>query len=514
VFSIPLWTRFSTWAWSIFLTCLLIGIASAQGLQGSPQSSPSYISHLSQEPLLSRPSNPLGEAGSSSPYAGGSSAVPISSDMFRGLIPKIPHLDIGYFDLLADNFRETRWTVDYLLPVALGTDDMLFSEFHADSSSYNSRTWVPFLDNFWQQTPPEGNTRTDLAVGIGYRKMFGGGLLLGVNTFYDATRLFGNWRSSGSVGLEMIANGPGDLATDLNFNYYSKVFLGFSSRGSVFPTFNIFDDIRQGKGGFDIEAGVSQPLFNRALDLRLKLAAYQFDLGDQRKYGYKTGADLTTADGVLRLTVEYGRDGVAGFYRNVGGYVSIGFQPENILFGEMPFSMPEPVFASPRNIRKLLTRKVHRYWGRPSSVVANNKCEGLPDDSLFRVAYGKSCFYTGYPIADAQCHAVGRYTIGDTPGQHWVQAYDKDWLGPPYVYERDIQPLDICMSAAFARMAEGDVVIYVRCGNDPANKPNSVLWTTELPTLLMNPNVTSIKAYDNCAGCPPGVTWCHEVVYR
>lgn len=499
--------------WAIvFFVLVLISSASAQDPQISSSSISSLAAGFTQVPLLSGPSNPIAGPGSSAPWVGGSSAVPISSEMFRKLMPKIPHLDVGFFYLFANNYRETLWTIDYLLPVALGPDDILFGELHADTSSYNTRTWVPFLDNFWQQTPPTGNARTDLALGIGYRRMLGNELLVGVNTFYDATRLFGTWRSSGSVGLEMVANGPGDLATDINFNYYSDVFLGFNSRGSVFPTFNIFDDIRGGKGSYDLEAGLSQPLFNRALDLRLKVASYQFDLGNQRKYGYKTGADLTTADGLVRVTAEYGHDGVSGSYGNVGGYLTVGFHAGNLLSGENPFSMPDPVFRSPRNIRKLLTSKVRRNWHKPSAVVANPKCEGLPDESLFKVPYGLACFYSGHPIADAQCSAVGRYTISDTPGQHWVVAYDKDWLGPPYDYDRDIQPIDKCMSAAFARMAEGDVVIYVKCGNDPVNKPNSVLWTTELPTLLNNPNVTSIKAYDNC-GCPGG-GWCHEVVYR
>jgi hypothetical protein len=75
------------------------------------------------------------------------------------------------------------------------------------------------------------------------------------------------------------------------------------------------------------------------------------------------------------------------------------------------------------------------------------------------------------------------------------------------------------MSAAYARAAEGEVLIFVRCGKDPVSNPSSVLWTTELPTLLENPNVTSIKAYDNCTPatgpCVTGsATWCNEVVYR
>ncbi len=81
--------------------------------------------------------------------------------------------------------------------------------------------------------------------------------------------------------------------------------------------------------------------------------------------------------------------------------------------------------------------------------------------------------------------------------------------------------MEKCQSAAYARAAEGDVLIFVRCGNDPKNNPGSVLWTTELPTLLQNPNVTSIEAYDNCptktGPCvtgPGSSVWRNEVKYK
>ena len=100
----------------------------------------------------------------------------------------------------------------------------------------------------------------------------------------------------------MAVNGPGDSAIDVNFNYYSDVYGSFNSRGSVFPTFNIVDGFRNWGGNFDLEGGYSQPLFDRALDLRIKLIGYQYNLGNTRKRGFKTGSDLMTADGVFKLT--------------------------------------------------------------------------------------------------------------------------------------------------------------------------------------------------------------------
>ncbi len=486
--------------------CCLAGMAFAQNVERPSHATPKATSFDAPGSVS------MGSADSADQSSPGSEAIAISDTWFGNWKPRIPNLEFGFSYLFGQNVRQSRWFIDYLLPVALQGNDTVFGEIHAESQNSNSNVGVPFLNNFWNQTPPGGINRLDLSLGAGYRKLFRRDLLLGANAFLDRTRLFGTWRSSVGFGIEMAANGPGDSLIDLNFNYYSNVYGDFNSRGSVFPTFNVIDDIRNGRGNFDLEAGYSQPLFDRAIDLRLKLAGYQFDFGDQRKPGFRTGADITTANGRFRLALDYGRDDVSGAYGSATGYVYAGFQAENLLRGQSPFTRPEPVFQSPRNLARLLTMPVRRDWHKPSSLIANPRCKGLPDESMFRVPYGRACFYTGYPIAEEQCHAVGRYTISDTPGQHWVVDYDSDWLKPPYDYNRDIKPIDRCMSAAFAWAAEGDVIIFVKCGNDPDHNPGSVLWTTELPTLLSNPKVTSIKAYDNC-GCPGG-GWCHEMIYK
>ena len=494
-----------------FLILVLSVSADAQNFQQLPSySSPTFSSPTNV------PSNPLGLPGSS--YAGprGEDNVSLSSGLFRDLFPKIPNLEFGFNYMFGSNLRQSRWSIDYLIPMGFGPDATLFAEAHGESVISKSSTWVPFLNNFWQLTAPGDQSRLDLSFGIGYRRIFAQDLLLGVNAFYDTTRLYGpSWRSSGGYGLEMAANGPGDSAIDLTFNYYGNVYGGYNSRGSVFPTFNIIDGIQNGTANYDLEAGYSQSIIDQTLDLRLKVTGYQFALNNSKKYGIRSGAELTTADGVFRLSVDGGQDAVSGTYGNIGGYVNVGFQLEKLLYGENPFAMPEPVFKSPRNLRRLLARPVHRLWVKPAAVVANSNCEGLPDDSMFKVGYSMSCFYTGFPIAAQECQARGRVLVSDTPGGKWVNSYDAawPWLFTPFsTYVENIQPMDKCQSAAYARAAEGDVLIFVKCGNDQANNPNSVLWTTELPTLLENPNVTSIKAYDNC-NCPGG-GWCHEVVYR
>ena len=81
---------------------------------------------------------------------------------------------------------------------------------------------------------------------------------------------------------------------------------------------------------------ISQPLFNRAYDFRVKAAGYKYDMGNSKVYGLRSGADLTTADGVFKVSAEYGNDRLIGQYGQIGAYINIGFQAENIVKGENP----------------------------------------------------------------------------------------------------------------------------------------------------------------------------------
>lgn len=117
-----------------------------------------------------------------------------------------------------------------------------------------------------------------------------------------------------------------------------------------------------------MEAGFSHALFDHALDLRLKVAGYQFDSGTPVR-GWRGGADLTTRNGVFTVRYEYGSDRLNRDYNTIGGYVNVGIQLENLLRGESPTTLPEPVFKSPRNLTRMLTRKVRRNWHQPAAVV-------------------------------------------------------------------------------------------------------------------------------------------------
>ena len=225
--------------------------------------------------------------------------------------------------------------------------------------SGRNRTYPITTPAGFTTTTSTANNRVDLSFGGGYRTMLGAGTLLGVNGFYDTSRLFNKWYSSGGVGLEMAATVGGDDAVDVNFNWY----------GNLFNRDVLVNAFRNKGNSFDVEAGYSHALFDHALDLRLKLAGYQFDIGTAVQ-GWRGGADLTTRDGMFTLRYEHGQDRINGDYNTVGGFVTVGFQLENLLNGESPFTMPEPVFRSPRDLRRLLGLKVKRNWHQPEAVVA------------------------------------------------------------------------------------------------------------------------------------------------
>jgi hypothetical protein len=489
------------------LACLTILLFVCIGsLTQAQDVNPAYKQVRTVVPVDLSPSRPTSLPGTSGPqYGGGVEAVPISSALVRNWLPVIPNLQFGFNYLFGRNLSQTWWSADYVLPVSLTSSDIVFGEAHVDSASSASTGGFPFLNNFWQQGPAGLQNRIDLSFGLGYRKLFGDNLLVGAYGFYDSTRLTGSWRSAGSVGFQTAANGPGDSAVDLNFNYYSDSYVGYDSRGSAFPTFNLFGAVASGTGNYDFEAGISQPLFNRAYDFRVKAAGYKYDIGNSKVYGLRSGADLTTADGVFKVSAEYGNDRLIGQYGQIGAYVNIGFQAENIVKGENPFTKPEPIFKSPRHLRQLASQPTKRNWRKPSAVIANAYCEGLPDDSQFNAGYNKACFYSGYNPAGKQCKYEGLTIISDTPGGIWFNQYVKPYYDQRDIgilnNSRDVAPMDNCASAAYARAANGTTLrVYIKC--DKWRAKSGGFFDTELPILMENVNVEHLDAYvQTCADC-------------
>jgi hypothetical protein len=279
--------------------------------------------------------------------------------MFKDLLPLKGNLEFGYLYQFGKKVSTSRFTFDGLLPARTGHDGAAFGEFHGEFVNFGNT--LRSLITFGNTTTSERgvNDRIDLSFGGGYRKIFGESLLVGVNGFYDTSRLWNQWYGSAGVGLEMAALGAGSDLIDLNFNYYGNLFQG---RNSIINAF------RNGPGNFDVEVGYSLELGAYGPDLRLKLTGYQFDVGS-KVWGLNSGAEIRSRNGMFGFRVEGGRDKINNTYYTVGGFVNIGIQVENLASGQSPFTAPEPIFQSPRNLRRLLARKVNRNWHKPASVV-------------------------------------------------------------------------------------------------------------------------------------------------
>jgi hypothetical protein len=126
---------------------------------------------------------------------------------------------------------------------------------------------------------------------------------------------------------------------------------------------------------------------------------------------------------VLKYAV--GNDKVNKTYQTVGGFVNVGFQLDNIFRGESPFTMPEPIFKSPRSLRYMLTQLVRRNWHQPSSVLALRQQAGQQagltlvatgilgflSEDWTSVGFGVTDPFAGGPITPAQLVGVTKITI-------------------------------------------------------------------------------------------------------
>ncbi len=169
---------------SLSIITVFSGFAGAQGLQQSPYGTADVLrSEVS-------PYNSVGSSGSMMGPPNESGSLYLGDGMLRGVLPLVPNLQFGYlYDFGNNRVRGGRFTADYLLPVGLIPDATIFGEAHAE------------FENFWKtltSTPPENgfNNRVDMSFGGGYRKFLRRDTLLGVNAFYDTSRLGSTWYSS------------------------------------------------------------------------------------------------------------------------------------------------------------------------------------------------------------------------------------------------------------------------------------------------------------------------------
>ncbi len=390
---------------AFLLACALITSAGAQGVPAGGG-------------LDVAPSNPVGMPGTTGGFSGGGNALSLNG-CFGNLLGLKGNLEFGFLYQFNENISTTRFTFDGLLPASVGHDAAAFGEAHGEFVNFGNT--LRSLITFGAATTSERGfqDRIDLSFGGGYRKIFGESLLVGANVFYDTSRLGVQWFGSGGGGLEMAALLPGGDVVDLNYNFYGNLFQGRNS---------IINAWRNGPGNFDVQVGYSHEMGDHGPDLRLKVTGYQFDVG-WKAWGWNAGAEVTSRNGVLSVKAETGRDELNGRYYTVGGFVNVGLQLENLLSGGSPFTLPEPLFKSPRNLRRLLTTKVHRQFQQPSTVVVARSVSAAAEARCGPLTYSLTTPFTppaspgvsvpivaGGPITPAQQACRRQITVAWTGG--------------------------------------------------------------------------------------------------
>lgn len=265
--------------WATFVALVMAmsinSLSSAQGLQSSPYAASPF---LRREGLNLAPSNFFGTAYTQSPFFAKHEDLTAGSSLKKD----VPNLQAGYIYYSGKNWRVGYFTLDYLLPIRLTENSIVFgaahSEFQGSSTNLTSRS----------------DEQVFLSMGGGYRTVLRKTALLGFNCFYDTARFASRWVSSGGAGLEMALLITGHDSIDMQFNWYGDLAEG-----------DLVNQYRDGLANFDLQLGYSHQLFDGGPDLRLFGTAYEFD-DDSGVFGWQAGGEIKSPDGVVSLKFETG----------------------------------------------------------------------------------------------------------------------------------------------------------------------------------------------------------------
>lgn len=393
----------------LVMTLGITSPVSAQGLPAGPYSAPSVLRREGPNPA---PPSSFDRSHAEGNFLTSSGTYLNGASTQKG----VPDLQTGYVYYAGKNWRAGYFTLDYLLPIKVGENGTAFGEAHSEFQT---------LSNDGRR---QGDDQVYFSMGGGYRTLLGGKTLIGINGFYDAARFSNRWVSSGGAGFEMAALLPGHDAIDINFNWYGDL-----SRNDSLVT-----ESRDGPANFDLQAGYSHRLFDRGPDLRLFGTAYKFDDGGGT-YGWQTGAELKTSDGVLSAKFATACDPVNNSYQTISAFVNIGFEMENLLKGRNPFVMPEPLFNSPRNISRVAD-KVKRHWRHTTygvSLASNNQTITVVNNRsapvtlymgfIGSIGWGKYSAkdFPGFSVAPPSCNQAGNVLYRTMqPGEQVVISFD------------------------------------------------------------------------------------------
>ncbi len=158
---------------------------------------------------------------------------------------------------------------------------------------------------------------------------------------------------------------------------------------------------------------------------------------------------------------------------------------------ESPFSAPQPVFQSPRNLQRLLTQPAKRNWFKPAQVVVNPRCEGYRTIPIFNGERSKTpVFYSGgFGVAGRRSAPQFTSSMTLRAGCGRLASSALDSIGPispkaRSVYDRDISPMFACGSASYARNAvKRGIPAYAYVRRSTFATKSTIFWTTEWPIL-------------------------------
>ncbi len=377
-----MWNRYWVVLLAFVASLSIDSLAFAQGLQSSPYAAPSL---LRGDRLGLGPSSPFG-----GPYTIREGLTEPSSKKH------VPNLQAGYIYQSGKNWRTGYFTLDYILPISVGRNSIVFGEAHSEFQGLSTKL------------PGESDDQTYLSFGGGYRTLLRRTTLVGFNAFYDTARFASKWLSSGGAGLEFATLLHGHDALDVNFNWYGDL----ANEGTL------VNESRDGLDNFELQVGYSHQLFHRGPDLRLYGTGYKFDDGGG-VYGWQAGLELKSPDGVLSAKCQTAYDPVNSSYQTVSAFVNVGFQLENLLKGQNPLVMPEPIFNSPRNFNRL-NDKVKRHWKHTTHGVSSlNEVDHGREVRIKNNLDTKQTVYVKFLDNSGKCKQWGKngqYTPSDFPG--------------------------------------------------------------------------------------------------
>lgn len=272
------------------------------------------------------------------PFADGNAKANVTIRRGPWTTPKPPREPVALKPTLAGGAayrsagqeRSGRFMMDFVLPARVGSSSVLFFESRAE-----------YRDPLFRiADSPE--RRFDLGMGVGWRKVWDDRVMIGINGFWDTSRMYGDWYSSPGFGFEFAAATYRSI-WDITLNVY---------RG----------------GGIDLKGGVTLPILEDHLDMRLYAEKYRFFDGEFI-LGSKAGVQISSPNRLITISYEYGQDSRNPEYHAIGCSLTVPFSLEKAFAGKNPFEVPVSKSSAVRYAQRVQSEGVKRAWSNPDTVV-------------------------------------------------------------------------------------------------------------------------------------------------